>query len=596
VRETWITNVLEHSLHHAAWIDLHLQDQPDALENPWQFVVQELNTTPRSLPTGTNIFQIYDDSQGQLLILGEPGAGKTTLLLQLARTLLDLAKDDEQRPLPVVFQLSTWAAWARAARKRNSLFSFGKWLIDELELRYGVPPEVANQWVEGHQLVFLLDGLDEVAAEERSACVEAIIAYQRDSQRQVTTNLVICCRSQEFEELVRPLPLFTAVNILPLSDEQVDAYLSSAQGQLDGLRHLLQINAEFAELARRPLVLSIATLAFEGKRVVNFPSENNFPAEDNFPVASPSQEQLLQIVFTTYVERMLSRRGKLPSWIQPASFLSWLSFLARQLQARQQTEFSLDILQANWLSGVQKSLYRWSIRLFVWLVGVVIGGLAGGLLVGLISGLFIELAYLFYSTSIGDFLYDTLGVMVEAVAGDRVAELLGMVFYTSRKATVMELAHVQGIRSAAMDSLFGNLLGGPLLGLLAGIVGLVVAGPIGGIVGLVVGGIVGLIFLVPAIGLLIGTFVGLFRGLFTGPLILIENLFVRFFLWKSHTLPWRLETALNEAATRLLMHKSGNQYLFIHRFLLDYFAALDEPIPPSVSDTKRTAESPPSGV
>src|SRR5713101_1292314 len=207
---------------------------------------------------------------------------------------------------------------------------------------------VAKHWVENYKLVLLLDGLDEVHIEARIACVEAIIAYNNDPLRLGTTRLVICCRSHEFEELARPLPLFTAVDILPLSNEQVDMYISSVQGQLDGLRHLIRNDAEFSELIRCPLVLSIATLAFQGKRVINFPSANNFPSEDNFPVGA-SQDQLLRILFTAYVERMLSRRRQLPSWIQPASFLSWLGVLARQLKQRQQTEFSLDTLQPDWL-------------------------------------------------------------------------------------------------------------------------------------------------------------------------------------------------------------------------------------------------------
>src|SRR5215469_12187517 len=41
VRAIWIEGLQEQFLLRAAWIDLHLQEQPDALENPWRLEVQE---------------------------------------------------------------------------------------------------------------------------------------------------------------------------------------------------------------------------------------------------------------------------------------------------------------------------------------------------------------------------------------------------------------------------------------------------------------------------------------------------------------------------------------------------------------------------
>src|SRR5713226_629943 len=88
VRTTWVTGVLEHSLHDAAKIALGLREEPEVLANPWRLVVQEIDHPAHSLPAGTKIMEVYDDADGALLILGDPGAGKTTLLLELARELL----------------------------------------------------------------------------------------------------------------------------------------------------------------------------------------------------------------------------------------------------------------------------------------------------------------------------------------------------------------------------------------------------------------------------------------------------------------------------------------------------------------------------
>jgi len=71
--------------------------------------VQEVDRPAQPLPAGTSITEVYDGAGGALLILGEPGAGKTTLLLALARDLLIRAQADEREPIPVVFNLSSWA-------------------------------------------------------------------------------------------------------------------------------------------------------------------------------------------------------------------------------------------------------------------------------------------------------------------------------------------------------------------------------------------------------------------------------------------------------------------------------------------------------
>src|SRR5205085_12108429 len=101
VRAFWIDGVLDHSLHGAALIALGLQEQLDALANPWHLVLQHPDTAPRSFPLGTRITEVYDTANGELLILGAPGSGKTTLLLELARDLLERAEHDEHHLMPV---------------------------------------------------------------------------------------------------------------------------------------------------------------------------------------------------------------------------------------------------------------------------------------------------------------------------------------------------------------------------------------------------------------------------------------------------------------------------------------------------------------
>jgi predicted NACHT family NTPase len=110
-------------------------------------------------------------SEGALLILGEPGAGKSTLLLYLAQTLVQRAEQEEAHPLPVVLRLSSWA------ERRPALED---WMSDQLAFTYDVSQQLSRQWVRDEQILPLLDGLDEMDAASRSACIDAINAYHRE--------------------------------------------------------------------------------------------------------------------------------------------------------------------------------------------------------------------------------------------------------------------------------------------------------------------------------------------------------------------------------------------------------------------------------
>ena len=154
VRTSWIDNVLEKSLHSVDLIALGLSVPHGAVAdpsvaNPLRLTLQQQNEQPSPLPPGTHITQVYDHAHGELLILGEPGSGKTTSLLELTCDLLDRAQKDNTHPIPVVFNLSSWAI------KRQPL---NEWLIEELNTKYQIPRKVGRLWIDTEQLLLLLDG------------------------------------------------------------------------------------------------------------------------------------------------------------------------------------------------------------------------------------------------------------------------------------------------------------------------------------------------------------------------------------------------------------------------------------------------------
>ncbi len=366
VQRIWIDGLLTQSLHDATRIELNLQDRPDVLTNPLRLQVQELDQTPKTLPDGTTIVQVYDKADGELLILGEAGAGKTTLLLELTATLIERAEKDERLPMPIVFNLSSWA------EKRQPL---SKWLVEELQTKYQVPRKIGKGWTDANQVLPLLDGLDEVAKDARSACVQAINDYYQSRLERGSSPMVVCCRSEEYAGLSTCVMLQHAVSILPLTDPQIDTYLEHAGEQVRGLRKVVNADTELHSLARQPLMLKIFMLAYQGATASEVP-------------IGGTHEGARYTIFARYVERMLKRREQSRRW-KPEQVIRWLTFLAKQMQEHNQTVFSVESLQPSWLSRKWRLLFQWCVRLPVGLIfGLVLGSIGSGLLViGLVFGL-----------------------------------------------------------------------------------------------------------------------------------------------------------------------------------------------------------------
>ena len=70
--------------------------------------------------------------------------------------------------------------------------------------------------------------------------------------------------------------------------------------------------------------------------------------------------------------------------------------------------------------------------------------------------------------------------------------------------------------------------------------------------------------------------VGLIFGLSVGGgLAFLQHFSLRFILWRTGQLPYRLVPFLNYCAERIFLRKVGGGYIFVHRMLLEYFAGLE---------------------
>jgi eukaryotic-like serine/threonine-protein kinase len=328
VKNAWVKGVLEKSLHQQVVLTLGMEERPDAVAPPWQMAIGT-GELPTLMPENTPIITVFDQlEEGRtLLILGEPGAGKTITLLQLARDLIDRAEQDETCLIPVVFNLSSW---------QGNPQSIAAWLIAELNSLYQVPKTIAKAWVEQQQLLLLLDGLDEVKLELRQDCLTALNAFQQDH----STEMVVCSRIQDYQQLHDRLTLQTAIYLRPLTTTQINEYFDRLQVDCTGLRTLLASDRELQTLAKSPLLLNIMVLTYEG---------SDATAIQQRRVRQERQAQL----FDDYIDRMFER-SRIVAYTGRSSSLHtaspysrqqathWLTWLAQKMIRQSQTTYRLS--------------------------------------------------------------------------------------------------------------------------------------------------------------------------------------------------------------------------------------------------------------
>ncbi|MDZ7968285.1 MAG: tetratricopeptide repeat protein [Nostoc sp. DedSLP03] len=389
----WVESRLEGQLHHAVRLNLQKETQPQQVR-PWGMEMKVAIAQPSQLLSPeTTIGQVFDQCAGRLLILGEPGAGKTTSLLDLAVELVQRAKDDPQQRIPVVVDLSDWqpttsqlasrqsgntSRFRRVSQKNLSEFlpeqapvwSMPNWLASKVRERYGFLPRQIKQWLEEKRLIPLLDGLDEVRPEYQPDCVRAINEWLKSDLR--PREIALCCRREQYEAYTQKLEFDGAVYLQDLTDEQIQTFLTETNR--DDLKESLVADADFLALIRRPLLLSMAVLAYQELEPTQWRR-------------ATSAGDRLNLLLDAYVRRMLTqdtpsrayRYGKIPS---PEQSQKWLEILALELLQESETEFLIEQIGITWLST---PLQKWLFTIFAVIYwGLIVGVICWGLILAVI--------------------------------------------------------------------------------------------------------------------------------------------------------------------------------------------------------------------
>jgi eukaryotic-like serine/threonine-protein kinase len=354
IRRFWVDGVLKDSLYHKTCNELGMQPQPKE--------VQYLPTTPPEQmalhdeePKTITIDQAFNWCDSRLLILGAPGCGKTTVLLQLAESLLEAAEHDPQEPIPVVFNLASYANNRSMFYKwlwESDQLSLERYLINDLTTKYYVPEPIAKEWVEGGQLTLLLDGLDEVVPEHREACVGAINTF---TSTHPTVKLAVCSRRATYQALSQMLDLKGQVVAQPLTIDQIDNFLGVLGPRLEGLRRALDTDIVLLKLMQTPLLLNMAIWAYKDCDVEQLRTHMDM-----------NSEQRRKLLIGAYIQRVLREKTTTDTSYPHEQTVHWLSCLARKMQQNTQSIFHLEMIQLNWLeTKAQRRLYF----TLPWLIG-----------------------------------------------------------------------------------------------------------------------------------------------------------------------------------------------------------------------------------
>ena len=594
---------LEQSLHNRIYITLDKQQDPTQVQRPWDVKLKTGKGELEQLPTGTKIETIFDrpDINGRLLILGVPGSGKTTTLLELAKALVARAKINPKHPVPVLLNLSSW---------KDDKQGIADWIAVALKPKYGLRVDIGKQFVTGHRVLPLLDGLDELASDRQLRCALKINEFLHEWMG----DLIVCSRIEEYQRYEALLSLQSSIVLQPLRREQIRNYVRN-----ESLWQSIESDSNLQELAQIPLMLNVMVVASVKLDV------------QQWKQLASSQERL-DYLFEAYINTVSGQpRCKDPSLKQTRRWLGWLAI---QLIREKETEFFIEKIQPYWLKyKIQKVIlyliYRlvfeihpyWLkykiLKVIFHLIYGVIFGLMYGLIIWRIFGLKYGLIAWFICGLMGGYAVETIQTvetlkwdlktakqgLIKGVTGGPIVGLICGLIFQQTFGPIVEMVYGPIIRGIfqPIDGPIGGMIFGFITGLIYGPILLPLRGfagpeiknktvPNQGIRQSFVNTIpLSAIFYLPLVSLsfilreILGLNIG-WHALFINSLgialvfsiaensAFIEHFVLRLMLWLNGYAPWNYTKFLDYATNRLLMQRVGGGYRFLHDLLRQHFA------------------------
>ncbi|MCB0370019.1 MAG: NACHT domain-containing protein [Bdellovibrionales bacterium] len=271
------------------------------------------------------------------VLAGEPGTGKSTLLLQIIAKNIQAARQNTQLPIPIYLKLDSW---------KNDFETFDDWLIEEMETAFGIPKSISRALIQGNQIQFFLDGLDEVDYSLLHECANTVA----DFANRYWNGLFIATRLQQFQEVSRFFSFARVFEVQTLTRDQVEEYLIGASWDKKAVRGTLKYDSELKEFANTPFMLKVLLQAFQSLSSVT---------------TQPTKQQLSQFkevedrrgyVIKEYIDLGFER---LQRKISKGEFIRQMTMLAILMKNNQQSMLFLDYLQPRILSSKKHKAKYW---------------------------------------------------------------------------------------------------------------------------------------------------------------------------------------------------------------------------------------------
>ncbi|WP_069470896.1 NACHT domain-containing protein [Candidatus Marithrix sp. Canyon 246] len=286
----------------------------------------------------------FEQSYGFMILLGEAGMGKTIALSNIAQELIDKAKNNIQKPVPIILYLADWD---------TRFASFEDWLKHELIL-VGLPENNIEAdfklLVHGKTCVFLLDGFDNLPPQQRMDRLASINSFIHKYGESELGGILITSRPDEYQfakDLLNNninFRFYTEATIKALTSEFSHNYLNN--------HHIdYPVDDKFKQIIETPLGLNLLV-------------ETNNISENN--------------LISTYINLRFDKMKQPP--YQKEQVKKWLSNIANSITIGK--TFNVEVLPVKMLNEKQQQTYQWW---FTCLFGIVFGAMMGSI-GGLIFG------------------------------------------------------------------------------------------------------------------------------------------------------------------------------------------------------------------
>jgi eukaryotic-like serine/threonine-protein kinase len=214
---------------------------------------------------------------------------------------------------------------------------------------------------------------------------------------------------------------------------------------------------------------------------------------------------------------------------------------------------------------------KWSWKSF--LQGI-LSGVGVGIVIGAVFGVILGAIFLIY----GKFIDPQYGYgFIDGLkTGTRLGLFIGPTFGIGFRLRKKLISQEVKEKTSPNQGIWMSLRNGALIGLTITVFNTVIFGVYAGINNFIIQAsrtfipsfTIGSVFLW---GITSGVIVFLFFGGYT----VIQHLILRFILWRDDAIPLNLVRLLDYASERILLRKVGGGYIFVHRLLMEYFAALN---------------------